>query len=108
MSARTYTKEAIVIAVLDGGGKLVMESIVEIKASSILQFIHGLRRCSGGRCCSGPRIRLPDAVHHRATTAFLAGCVEDGGLQAEFIAELRGRLILGRCLLRIANFSSGA
>ena len=36
-------KEAIVIAVLDGSGKLVMESIVETKASSILQFIHGLR-----------------------------------------------------------------
>ena len=34
--------EAIVIAVLDGGGKLVMESIIETKASSILQFIHGL------------------------------------------------------------------
>jgi hypothetical protein len=36
-------KEAIVIAVLDGSGKLVMESVVETKASSILQFIHGLR-----------------------------------------------------------------
>src|SRR5579864_2257484 len=36
-------KEAIVIAVLNGGGKLVMESIVETKASSILQFIQGLR-----------------------------------------------------------------
>src|SRR5262250_1334533 len=36
-------KEAIVIAVLDGSGKLVMESIVETKASSILQFIRGLR-----------------------------------------------------------------
>jgi len=36
-------KEATVIAVLNGGGKLVMESIVETKASSILQFIHGLR-----------------------------------------------------------------
>ena len=36
-------QEAIVIAVLDGSGKLVMESIVETKASSILQFIHGLR-----------------------------------------------------------------
>src|SRR5580700_9529827 len=36
-------KEAVVIAVLDGSGKLVMESIVETKASSILQFIHGLR-----------------------------------------------------------------
>ena len=28
---------------LNGSGKLVMESIVETKASSILQFIHGLR-----------------------------------------------------------------
>src|SRR5712692_3257517 len=36
-------KEAIVIAVLNEIGKLVMESIVETKASSILQFIHGLR-----------------------------------------------------------------
>ena len=36
-------KEAIVIAVLNDGGKLVMESIIETKASSILQFIHGLR-----------------------------------------------------------------
>jgi hypothetical protein len=36
-------KEAVVIAVLSGSGKLVMESIVETKASSVLQFIHGLR-----------------------------------------------------------------
>src|SRR5580698_6991390 len=36
-------KEAIVIAVLNESGKLVMESIVETKASSILQFLHGLR-----------------------------------------------------------------
>jgi hypothetical protein len=36
-------KEAIVIAVLSGSGKLVMESIVETKASSIVQFIQGLR-----------------------------------------------------------------
>ena len=36
-------KEAIVIAVVNSSGKLVMESIVETKASSILQFIHGLR-----------------------------------------------------------------
>ena len=35
--------EAIVTAVLNSSGKLVMESIVETKASSILQFIHGLR-----------------------------------------------------------------
>jgi len=36
-------EEAVVIAVLSSSGKLVMESIVETKASSILQFIHGLR-----------------------------------------------------------------
>jgi len=36
-------KEAVVIAVLNSHGKLVMEAIVETKASSILQFIHGLR-----------------------------------------------------------------
>jgi hypothetical protein len=36
-------KEAVVIAVLNSSGKLMMESIVETKASSILQFIHGLR-----------------------------------------------------------------
>ena len=38
-----WHKEAAVIAVLSGSGKLVMESIVETKASSIVQFIHGLR-----------------------------------------------------------------
>ena len=36
-------KEAIVIAVLNGSGKLVMESVVETKASSILQFMDGLQ-----------------------------------------------------------------
>ena len=36
-------KEAMVIAVLNGSGKLIMETIVETKASSILQFLHGLR-----------------------------------------------------------------
>src|SRR5262252_9347132 len=36
-------KEAIVIAVLNHRGKLVMESIVETQASSMLQFIHGVQ-----------------------------------------------------------------
>jgi len=36
-------KEAIVIAVRNTSGKLVMESIIETKASSVLQFISGLR-----------------------------------------------------------------
>jgi transposase len=33
----------ISVAVLDSAGKLVMESIIETKAATILQFIHGLR-----------------------------------------------------------------
>src|SRR5258708_12124737 len=36
-------KEAIAIAGLNGAGKLVMESIVETKASTLLDFLHGLR-----------------------------------------------------------------
>jgi hypothetical protein len=36
-------KEATVIAVLSASGNLVMESIVATNASSLLQFIHGLR-----------------------------------------------------------------
>ena len=36
-------KEATVIAVENANGNLVMESIVETKAGSLLQFIHGLR-----------------------------------------------------------------
>src|ERR1700738_4028598 len=36
-------KEAIVIAVLNGTGKMIMETILAHKASTILQLIHGLR-----------------------------------------------------------------
>src|ERR1700736_320821 len=36
-------KETIAIAVMKGDGKLVMESIIETKASTILQFIQGVR-----------------------------------------------------------------
>src|ERR1700730_7946206 len=36
-------KEATVIAVRNSTGQLVMESIVETKAGSLLQFIHGLQ-----------------------------------------------------------------
>ena len=36
-------KEAIVIAVQNESGKLVMESVIQTKASSLLQFLHGLR-----------------------------------------------------------------
>jgi hypothetical protein len=33
----------ISVAVLDSGGKLTMESIMETKAATILEFIQGLR-----------------------------------------------------------------
>ena len=36
-------KEAIAIAVLNEAGKLVMESILETKAATLLDFLHGLR-----------------------------------------------------------------
>jgi hypothetical protein len=36
-------KEAIVIAVLNDAGKLVMESIIETKAATLVQFLQGLR-----------------------------------------------------------------
>jgi hypothetical protein len=36
-------KEAIVIAVLSSSGKLVMESVIESKAITILDFLKGLR-----------------------------------------------------------------
>jgi hypothetical protein len=36
-------KEAIAIAVLNGAGKLVMESIIETKAATLVQFLQGLR-----------------------------------------------------------------
>src|SRR5215469_14088867 len=36
-------KEAIAVAVLNAAGKLVMESIIETKANTILEFLKGLR-----------------------------------------------------------------
>ena len=36
-------KEAIAIAVLNDAGKLVIESIIETKAATLLDFLHGLR-----------------------------------------------------------------
>ena len=36
-------KDTISIAVMNSAGKVVMESVLETKALTILQFIHGLR-----------------------------------------------------------------
>ena len=37
-------KEAIVLAVMNSSGKLVMECVIETKAMTILDFFRGLRR----------------------------------------------------------------
>ncbi len=53
-------KEAIAIAVVNGAGKLVMESIVETKSSTVLDFLHGLRRAAidvGRRDLGGVAVR---------------------------------------------------
>ena len=36
-------KDSISIAVLNSSGKLVMERVIETKAITILEFVHGLR-----------------------------------------------------------------
>jgi hypothetical protein len=62
-------KEVTVIAVLNANGNLVMESIVETKAGSLLQFIHGLRgelhvtwEEGTSTICSSPRRRCWSAI----------------------------------------------
>jgi len=41
-------KETISVAVMNAAGKVVMESILETKAATILQFIQGLQRKAAG------------------------------------------------------------
>ena len=36
-------KEATTVAVMDAAGKLIMESVIETKAATIVQFLEGLR-----------------------------------------------------------------
>src|SRR6266567_5642505 len=55
-------KEATVIAVLNGSGKLVIESIVETQASSILQFI-------SNQLPMRPRNRTPTTITTTRTSA---------------------------------------
>jgi len=38
------TEESSSIAVLNAAGKIIMECVIETKAISILQFLHGLLR----------------------------------------------------------------
>jgi hypothetical protein len=55
-------KEAIAIAVVNGAGKLVMESIVETKSSTVLDFLHGLRgelHAAGGWSSHREKFEVP-------------------------------------------------
>src|SRR5437870_8513216 len=62
----------ISVAVLDSTGKLVMESILETKAATILQFIQGLRGSWPDSRGSADRVD-PDtpSLSHQATTVGL-------------------------------------
>ena len=42
--SRLFIKDAIAVAVMNSAGKVVMESILETKAATIVQFIRGLHR----------------------------------------------------------------
>jgi len=55
-------KEAIAIAVLNAAGKLVMESIIETKANTILEFLKGLRGEPTSELACG-QLDLPAALH---------------------------------------------
>ena len=59
-------KESISIAVMNGAGKIVMESVIETKASMILQFIDGLR---GDLQVTSRGRRLEQACFHRGFVA---------------------------------------
>src|SRR6266536_1813586 len=77
-------KEATVIAVLNGSGKLVMESIVETKASSILQFIP---RSAGRVACDLGRRDLGGLALRSAATPGDASA----GLRSAAQCLLKGR-----------------
>src|ERR1700751_3972110 len=84
-------KEAIVIAVLSSTGKLVMESIVETQASSILQFIHGLQHHPHVHCVAAAGGLAPD--HSRWISSrcsfFLPVKVLSPVFRGKFIAGLK-------------------
>ena len=61
-------KDAIAVAVMNAAGKVVMESILETKAATILQFIRGLRGnllvTLGRRDLGGLVVRSAQAAGH--------------------------------------------
>jgi hypothetical protein len=84
-------QEAILITVLNGSDKLVMETILETKASSIVQFLRGLRgelhvtwENEPGRpgctiCCSSRCSKFWSAIRAVMLTTQLQLCPYHGG-----------------------------
>jgi hypothetical protein len=72
---------AISVAVLDSGGKLTMESIMETRAATILEFIQGLR----GSNLAHPSHHSPAGKSSARTTLHLRGpCRRDPQTGAGF------------------------
>jgi transposase len=97
-------KETISIAVLNGNGKLVMESIIETKAATILQFIHSVRgqlhvTCEEGTWAAWLYDLLRPHVHQLVVcnprhNAYLKEGSKSDKLDARKLAELlRGGLL---------------
>jgi hypothetical protein len=90
-------KEAIAIAVLNAAGKLVMESIIETKANTILEFLKGLRgelhrkqqlSLSGGRATQLRRTQYSESypcLHWDSQTLWW---VRPKGAMHQFTAEI--------------------
>src|SRR5271167_633105 len=91
-------KEAIAIAVLNGSGKLIMETIIETKVGSILPFIHGLRgelhvTCEEGTWAAWLYDLLQPKVHqilvcNPRRNAFLKEGSKSDKMDARKLAEL--------------------
>ena len=100
-------QEAIVIAILNESGKLVMESVIETKAGSILQFLHGLRAELHVTWEEGTWGRL--AVRS-AAAAGAAHCGVQSARDVKIKQKIRllSRLNSRRCPLRTAGNKVGA
>src|SRR6202166_4969806 len=69
----------ISVAVLDSAGKLVMEAILETKAETILQFIHGLRGSLHVTLEEGTwAARLHDLLKARVTQVLVRDLLAEG------------------------------
>jgi hypothetical protein len=75
------------MAVMNGEGKLVMESIIETEANTILQFIHGVRGdlhvTFERKDLGGLVVRLAEAARPRARGMRSAGKRSAEGRQQE-------------------------